>query len=386
MSGLLHSVAARVGGFLGAYFAANAVSAFMPLWFADRGLSAAQIGQILGGAALLRVLVGPGWGNVADRIGRRRPVLFCAALAAAGLTASLVAASGFLPLLLIAGAQGIAASAINPLADSLAMALARDGRMEYGPVRAVGSVTYMIATAAAGWGLSRAGSWLVPWMLAAGYGSAAAFSPFLPEASTLPAARRPFAGLMLFRNPAFRLAVGCTALIQGAHAAFYGFAALFWRSQGISDTVIGLLIAEGIIAEIFLFARGRRLIARLGPAGLTACAAAASIVRWTVTALAPPLPVLVMVQPLHAATFAMQHLSAMLVLSRFVPAERAATAQALHAALGYGAPSGLLMLLAGWLYARSGGLAFLAMAVLAGGALLLVRPLARAAAGRPVQP
>jgi MFS transporter, PPP family, 3-phenylpropionic acid transporter len=386
MSGRLHSAAARVGGFLGAYFAANAISAFMPLWFADRGLSAAQIGQILGGAALLRVLVGPGWGNVADRIGRRRPVLFCAALAAAGLTASLVAASGFLPLLLIAGAQGIAASAINPLADSLAMALARDGRMEYGPVRAVGSVTYMIATAAAGWGLSRAGSWLVPWMLAAGYGSAAAFSPFLPEASTLPAARRPFAGLMLFRNPAFRLAVGCTALIQGAHAAFYGFAALFWRSQGISDTVIGLLIAEGIIAEIFLFARGRRLIARLGPAGLTACAAAASIVRWTVTALAPPLPVLVMVQPLHAATFAMQHLSAMLVLSRFVPAERAATAQALHAALGYGAPSGLLMLLAGWLYARSGGLAFLAMAVLAGGALLLVRPLARAAASRPVQP
>jgi MFS transporter, PPP family, 3-phenylpropionic acid transporter len=386
MSGRLRSAAARVGGFLGAYFAANAISAFMPLWFADRGLSAAQIGQVLGAAALLRVLVGPGWGNVADRIGRRRPILFCAALAASGLTASLVAASGFLPLLLIAGAQGIAASAINPLADSLAMALARDGRIEYGPVRAVGSATYMIATAAAGWALSRAGSGLVPWLLAAGYGAAAAFSPFLPEASTLPAARRPFAGLMLFRNPAFRLAVGCTALIQGAHAAFYGFAALFWRSQGISDTVIGLLIAEGIIAEIFLFARGRRLIARLGPAGLTACAAAASIVRWTVTALAPPLPILAMVQPLHAATFAMQHLSAMLVLSRFVPAERATTAQALHAALGYGAPSGLLMLLAGWLYARSGGLAFLAMAVLAGSALFLVRPLARAAAGRPAQP
>ena len=95
----------------------------------------------------------------------------------------------------------------------------------------------------------------------------------LPEAATPPAAPRAFAGLMLFRNPAFRLAVGCTALIQGAHAAYYGFAALFWRSQGLSDTVIGLLIAEGIVAEILLFARGRRLVERLGPAGLTACAA-----------------------------------------------------------------------------------------------------------------
>jgi PPP family 3-phenylpropionic acid transporter len=375
----------RVGGFFGAYFGANAINAFMPLWFADRGLSAVAIGQVLGAAALLRVLSGPGWGNVADRIGRRRPVLLFAALAATGMAASYVTATGFLPLLLIASAQGIAASAINPLVDSLALALARDGRIEYGPVRAVGSATYMVATAVAGWLLSRVGSWLVPWMLAAWYGSATVFSAFLPEASTPPAAPRAFAGLMLFRNPAFRLAVGCTALIQGAHAAFYGFAALFWRSQGISDTVIGLLIAEGIVAEILLFARGRRLIAGLGPAGLTACAAIASVVRWTVTALAPPLPVLMLVQPLHAATFAMQHLSAMLVLSRFVPAERAATAQALHAAMGYGAPTGLMMLLAGFLYARSGELAFLAMAVLGGSALLLVRPLARAGAGTPAQ-
>jgi PPP family 3-phenylpropionic acid transporter len=377
------SAATRVAAFLGAYFAANAINAFMPLWFADRGLSAASIGQVLGAAALLRVLAGPGWGNVADRIGRRRPVLLFAAFTASGLGLSYVAASGFLPLLLIAAAQGIASSAINPLADSLALALAREGRIEYGPVRAVGSATFMVATAVAGWLLNQVGSWLVPWLLAVGYGASGVFSVFLPEAATPPAAPRAFAGLMLFRNPAFRLAVGCTALIQGAHAAYYGFAALFWRSQGHSDTVIGLLIAEGIIAEILLFARGRRLVERLGPAGLTACAAGASVVRWTVTAMAPPLPVLAVVQLVHAATFAMQHLSAMLVLSRFVPTERAATAQALHAALGYGAPTGLMMLLSGWLYARYGGLVFLAMAVMGGTALVLVGPLRRATTTAP---
>jgi MFS transporter, PPP family, 3-phenylpropionic acid transporter len=387
------SAATRVAAFLGAYFAANAINAFMPLWFADRGLSAASIGQILGAASLLRVVAGPNWGTVADRIGQRRPVLFFAAFAAAGLGVSYEAASGFLPLLLIAAAQGVAASAINPLSDSLALSLAREGRLEYGPVRAVGSATFMLATAAAGWLLNRVGSWLVPWLLASGYAAAAVFSVFLPEAATRPAAASRFAGasqadrnaaphafsgLRMFRNHAFRLEVGCTALIQGAHAAYYGFAALFWRSQGLSDTTIGLLIAEGIVAEILLFARGRRLIERLGPAGLTACAAGASIVRWTVTAMAPPLPVLAVVQLVHAATFAMQHLSAMLVLSRFVPAERAATAQAVHTALGYGASTGLMTLLSGWLYARYGGLAFLAMAATGGAALLLVAPLARA--------
>lgn len=373
----------RVAAFLGAYFAANAINAFMPLWFSDRGISAASIGQILGAAALLRVLAGPQWGAVADRIGRRRPVLFLAALAAAGLGASYAAATGFLPLLLIAAAQGIASSAINPLADSLALALAREGRIEYGPVRAVGSATFMVATAVAGWLLNRVGSWLVPWLIAAGYGVSAGFSLFLPEAATPPAAHRAFAGLRLFHNRAFCLAVACTALIQGAHAAYYGFAALFWRSQGISDTMIGLLIAEGIVAEIYLFARGRRLVERLGPAGLTATAAVASVLRWGVMAFAPPLPVLAVIQIVHAATFAMQHLSAMLILSRFVPAERAATAQALHAALGYGAPTGVMMLLSGWLYARYGGLVFLAMAALGGSALLLCSPLARATGHGP---
>lgn len=371
------SAASRVAAFLGPYFAANAINAFMPLWFADRGLSAAAIGQVLGAGSLLRVLAGPGWGSVADRLGRRRPVLLFAALAATLLTASYVAAHGFLPLLLIAATQGICASAINPLSDSLALALAREGRLEYGPVRAVGSATFMVATAAGGWLLNRAGSWLVPWLVSAFYAASTMLSVFLPEAATPPAAPRAFAGVMLFRNPAFRLAVAGTALIQGAHAAYYGFAALFWRSQGYSDTIIGLLIAEGIVAEILLFARGRRLVEWLGPSGLTACAAGASVVRWTVTAMAPPLPVLAVVQLVHAATFAMQHLAAMLLLSRYVPAERAATAQALHGALGYGAPTALMMLLSGFLYARYGGLVFVAMAVVGGSALLLVRPLAR---------
>jgi len=370
----------RVALFFAALFSAAAVNtAFLPLWFADRGLSATAIGQILGLASLLRVMAGPSWGTLADHMGRRRPVMLVAAIAASLAALLYVPMHGFLPLLLVAAMQGIAGSALNPLIDSLALALARAQRMEYGPVRSIGSVAYMAASAGAGWLISIVGSWLVPWLLAASYGSAVALTPFLPEAElkqrTTP---HRFGSLQLLRYRPFRLIVLASALIQGAHAAYYGFASLYWRSQGMSDATIGLLIAEGIIAEVALFAWGRRLIEHLGPAGLTACAAAASAVRWTVTALAPPLPVLAVMQLLHAATFGMQHLAAMLVLSRTIPPERAATAQSLHSALGMGAPGGLLMLLAGFVYARYDGLAFLVMAAIGASALLLVRPLALA--------
>jgi len=227
----------------------------------------------------------------------------------------------------------------------------------------------MVASAATGWLLTRTGTWIVPLLLAVSYGGCGAVAIALPEAETRPVAAHPLAGLRLLARRPFRLIVLASALIQGAHAAYYGFAPLFWRSQGYSDGTIGLLLAEGIIAEVALFAWGRPLVERLGPAGLTACAATASVLRWSVTAAAPPLPVLAGVQLLHAATFAMQHLSAMMVLSRAMPPERAATAQALHSALGMGAPTGLMMVVSGWVYARWGGVVFLLMAAMGGAAL-----------------
>jgi len=367
----------RVGQFMAAVFTVAAVSAFMPLWFADRGLSAAEIGQVLGLASLFRVLSGPGWGTMADRIGRRRPVMTAAAVVAMTMSLFYLPLYGFIPILAVAASQAVAASALGPLADSLALALAREGKMEYGPVRSAGSVAYMVMTAVTGQAIAFLGAALIPGLQALGYGFTALFTRLLPEAATPPAAPHVRGGWALLRLPAFRLTVAGTALIQGSHAAYYGFAAIYWRSQGIGDGTIGLLFAEGIIAEILLFLRGRRLVERLGPSGLTACAASASVLRWTVTGLAPPLPVLAVVQLLHAATFAMQHLAAMMLLSRSIPPERSATAQALHSALGQGVPNGLMMLLTGALYARVGGRAFLAMAAVSGLALFLVRPLRR---------
>lgn len=370
----------RVAVFFAALFIAAAVStAFLPLWFADRGIGPGAIGQILGVASLLQVITGPVWGTLADRIGRRRPVLLAAAIVATLTSLLYLAVRDFVPLLLLSVFQASGSSALNPLINSLALALARDGRLVYGPVRAAGSVAYMVASAATGWLLTRTGTWIVPLLLAVGYGGCGAVACALPEAATRPVAAHPLAGLRLLVHRPFRLIVLASALIQGAHAAYYGFGPLFWRSQGFSDSTIGLLIAEGIIAEVALFAWGRRLVDRLGPAGLTGCAAAASVLRWGVTAASPPLPVLAGVQLLHAATFAMQHLSAMFVLSRTIPPERAGTAQALHAALGFGAPTGLIMLIAGWVYARRGGLVFLLMAVLSGAALPIAVQLRRIA-------
>jgi len=369
----------RVGLFLGAIFAAGAITtAYLPLWFADRGLSASEIGLVLGLGSLLRVAAVPGWGWLADRVGRRRLVLFAAAALAAGTAALLPAARGFWPILLLAGVQGVAASAQVPLTDSLTLALAAARRLDYGRTRAYGSVAFMLASAAGGALLGQAGSAAVPWIIAGCFAAAALWAVALPRVAT-PATGRVGAGPL--HDGAFRAALLATALIQGAHAAYYGFATLHWRSAGLSEATIGLLIAEGIVAEIVLFVWGRTLVERLGPARLTALAAAASLLRWTATAFVTDVPVLAALQLLHALTFACQHLSTMLVL-RSMPPGRAGMAQSLMSALGFSAPTGVLIWVSGQLYGTAGGLTFLLMAALGGAGLLVVPGLRRALPAR----
>ncbi len=365
----------RVGLFLAAFFAAGAVTtAYLPVWFADRGLSSAEIGQVLGLGSLLRVVTVPGWGWLADAVGRRRAVLFAGAAIAASSAVLLSASQGFVAILLVSAVQGVAASALTPLTDALTLTLAAVRRLDYGRTRAYGSVAYMAATAVGGALLGVTGSGVVPWMVAGFYGLASGFAVALPGVAVpAPAARMQQGPL---RSPRFRLALVATALIQGAHATYYAFATLHWRAAGIPDGAIGLLIAEGIVAEVALFIWGRSLVERLGPARLTAVAAAASLLRWTATAFVTDIPALAAIQLLHAATFACQHLSTMLVL-RTLPAQRSGTAQALMSALGFSAPTGLLIWLSGQIYGVAGGLTFLLMAAVGGSALLLLPAMAR---------
>lgn len=372
---MTQSAGVRVGAFMAAMFATFAISgAFLSLFLSDRGFGPDRIGLLLGAASLVRVCAGPAWGMLADRVGQRRKLLALAAALAGCAALSLLPADGFLPVLLVVAWQGAAAAALSPLSDSLALALVRESKMIYGPARAAGSASFMFASAAGGRVLAAAGTGILPWLVATGFGTAALIALFLPEpARPTPGARRLTGALDLLRAEGFRRILLTSALIQGSHAAFYGFAPLFWRSQGIDDATIGLLIAEGIVAEVALFLWGRRLIEHLGPSGLTTCAAAAGVLRWSVTATTVFLPVLAAAQALHAVTFAFQHQSAMLVLQRTVPPERAATAQALYGALGAGAPIGALTFASGWLYSRIGGQTFFAMAALCAIALCTVR-------------
>jgi intracellular sulfur oxidation DsrE/DsrF family protein len=143
------------------------------------------------------------------------------------------------------------------------------------------------------------------------------------------------------------------------------YALAYWQAKGYSENVIGVLWAEGVLAEIVLFAYGGRITRHLGSVGLITLAGIAAVVRWLGTGLTDSLAAVVVLQALHAFSFGAAHLGAMACIGETVPASLSATAQSLYSGLVWGAGLGLMLLASGWLYHGLGGSAYLAMAAVA---------------------
>ncbi len=48
--------------------------------------------------------------------------------------------------------------------------------------------------------------------------------------------------------------LACVCLLQGAHAAYYGFSAIYWQAAGYSASAVGYLWSLGVVAEVIIFA------------------------------------------------------------------------------------------------------------------------------------
>jgi MFS transporter, PPP family, 3-phenylpropionic acid transporter len=353
---------------------------FFPVWLKSKGLDANEISLVVALSLFLRIVVSPFFASVADRLGDRRRVVLWLAWASLGAAALFLVADGFGPILLIALVLNAVFPSISPLVETISMRARIEEGMNYGRVRLWGSITFVAASVGAGWLLE----WTAPSIIAICFVAALLSNVagvwLLPKDAPRRAKprvpRSRFADVVeIGRHPVFVLFVVTASLTQATHAVYYAFGSLAWQAQGYSDTVIGLLWATGVIAEIVLFYISGPLMARLGAVRLVMLAAVAAMIRWTVTALNPPVVLLFLIQALHAFTFGAAHLGAVQFVAQAAPPRLAATAQSLYAAMASGVIMGLVTMGVGPVYEELGAHAYFIMAaagaVAFGGAVLV---------------
>jgi PPP family 3-phenylpropionic acid transporter len=284
--------------------------------------------------------------------------------------AGLVIDTSFWPLALLNLVALTAQSALMPLGDTITLGVARSEGLEYGRIRLWGSVSFMLASVASGAVLASSSAERVLALVLGASILVLLACLWVPPAHPRPGVKRILGISAVAADVRFWIFVFSASALQASHQLYYGFGTLYWRSLGLSDTIIGWLWAEGVLAEIILFWHGRWLLARLGPIGLMVVGATAGILRWSLSAALTSLPSIAVLQLLHAFTFGASHLGAMHFLSRAVPPSAAASAQSLYAATSSGLGGGLVMVFAGALYAAYGGGAYLFMAALSAAGLL----------------
>jgi MFS transporter, PPP family, 3-phenylpropionic acid transporter len=355
----------RIAAFYAALFVVLGVQMpFLPVWLAARGLDAGAIGLVLAIPMVVRVFAIPLATHRADRHD---------ALRAALMVASCAAALGYVGLALAPGiAAIIAAYALTSLFNtpimSLTEAYALRGLMShgraYGPVRLWGSVAFIGGTMGAGFALDIMAAGNLIWILVAAMSltAVAAFALAPLKLRAAGAAAKAASVRTLLRAPALLWGVAAASLIQASHAVYYGFSALDWKAAGFDGGTIGMLWSVGVVAEIALFAVSGRLA--VSPTALLAIGAAGGVLRWGAMAFDLPLVLLAPLQCLHALSFGATHLGSMGLITRTVAPELGATAQG-YFAVALGLVMAVTTAMSGVLYARWGGSAYAAMAVVA---------------------
>jgi MFS transporter, PPP family, 3-phenylpropionic acid transporter len=375
----------RQSAFYAALFVVIGASmAYFPSWLVSKSFGPAEIGWIAAAPTLLRLVLTPAIAFFADRTGGHARVIV--ALAALLLVALLVMAgrSAFWTILILNAVVQLSLQAMMPLGETIAMRGVKYGGLDYGRMRLWGSVSFVIATYACGLLVEQLGVGVVVWFLVLGAASILVAGVMLPRGTGLlqAHAQGPDAAALtvkpvsmraefmstvhLITAPTMLWFMLATGAVQAAHALFYTFGVVHWRSLGLSSGWIGSLWAISIVVEVLLFSFSGAVIKRVGVWNLVALGALASVVRWTAMAFDPSLPWLVLLQALHAATFAGTHIGAMHFIRETIPEAQAGMAQALNVTLTTGLMMGLGQVIAGQTYDRFGALSYLGMAAMAG--------------------
>ena len=368
------SVPARVAlAFAAMYFVTGVSTPFLPVWLESRGLTVGQIGLLTIVPQLVRMACSPAVGFEADRRQAHRSLVMW--LSGLGLAAWLLLAQAPGFVVALAAMAAIALSnAMGPLVESIAMAGVRTQDYDYGRMRLWGSASFVVANLFGGWLASSFGNGAVIWLMVAGAAATLCVSLLLQQPGAMDAVagvRRRLTladarGLLLIPNmSALLLAAGA---VQGAHGMFYAYGTLHWQAQGIGANWFGVLWAVGLVTEIALFWWSKEAVRRIGAAELLVFGAGLSVLRWTLMAFDPPLPLLLPLQVLHGLTFGASHLGAMHVLARIAPPDQSATAQALYALVS---TLGVVVAtaIAARVYPSAGGMTYLAMAMIAAAGL-----------------
>ena len=369
--------------YLATFAALGVYLPYTPRWLEAQGVEGAAMGAIAAAFPAMAIVAPPAFGLFADALRLRRALLRVACAGAFASFAVIAACAlagrtlGVLGIGLAFTAFAFFRAPMAMMADVMALEAGQRTGASYGRIRLFGSVGFLLAALFSGRYLDLRSLAPVPVTIAACLLGALVISFVMPGAGALPTPPARGQIARLWGDRGFRLFLACAALHMASYSCHDLCLSLHLRDLGAGDGVVGLAWAIGVLFEIALMAKADALFERVALPALLTAAYAATALRWVLlSALTSPIAILLL-QPMHALSFALSWVAMMALVKDRAPEGALATAQGLLMACS-AIGSAMTMPIWGALYRHGGGpLAFGGAALVAACSVACSLPLGR---------
>ncbi len=346
----------RLSGFYFFYFAT--LGAFLPYWslyLEDQGFNAVQIGELSALMVATKVIAPNVWGVIADYTGKSLRIIRLASFFATVFFAGFLFFSGYQWFAWLTVCFSFFWNAALPQFEAVTLFHLHKDSHRYSRIRLWGSIGFIVTVLLIGrldevYPIS-----LLPVVITVLLALIWLNALVTPEAAITRHHQESVAIWRILFRPEVLAFVTVYMLLQLAHGPYYVFFSIYLSQLGYSSTMIGLLWALGVCAEVLLFLLIRPVLRHTSLRKLLLWSVFLSIVRWQLIAeFADQMEMLVLAQCLHAATFGSSHVAAIHLVHQYFGDQHQGKGQALYSSMSFGLGGMLGSLLSGYFWDEMG--------------------------------
>lgn len=356
----------RLSSFYFFYFALlGCISPYWGLFLDGRGYSAQEIGELMALFGLVRILAPNVWGALGDYTGRRMALLRLGCAMCALIFINIFWVSSFFTMAIIMVGYGFFWAAVLPQFEVVTLNYLQDNTDHYSKIRIWGSIGFVIFVLLLGLVFDVLSVQYLPIFML--------FILVVMFVNSLTIKGRELTHehvesegfLSLVKKPEVLGFLFAAFLMQLSFGAYYTFFSLFLEKAGYSTSMIGVLWAVGVIAEVLVFLIVHRLYRAVSYKAILVVSLLLASMRWYLTGhFVDVLWLLILMQLTHAATFGTMHAVSMHYVHQYFKGRHQGQGQALFASLTYGGGGALGAIVSGYVWSIDFGVTMFELSAL----------------------
>lgn len=348
----------------------------MPYWslyLQWEGFSARQIGELTAILLATRIIAPNVWGWIADHRGQRLRIVRLASLLSLVAFSGIFISQSYLWVAIVLMVFSFFWNASLPQFEVTTLQHLGERSHHYSKIRVWGSIGFIFVVMTLGWLLDKYDAAIVPYALMLSISGIWLASLLVPESASRHLSLNHIPIKQLLKQPSVQAFLAICFLMLASHGPYYTFYSIYLETYGYGRTLIGQLWALGVVAELVVFLMMHRWLPRFGIRNVLLASLLLTALRWLLIAFfADQLPILVIAQSLHAASYGAYHAAAIAWVHLHFTGRNQGRGQALYSSISFGAGGAIGSLFSGYLWLAPGPtFTFLLAALMAISAFLI---------------